>query len=164
MLTIVTRDYSPYYTETAGEPDMRNLIMAGMLAGLALVTTSAQAQEQEQEQALKEATPPAMVDYKAILEKKVRMNMRDPTSVLYEWGNEPRIGWADMAFSPRYEGLVGCFMFKGKNGYGGYADWVTSIYVIDPASGSVLTMFGTVDGKPPKIGKFISHDPGCPQR
>ena len=133
---------------------LRRWVASGCAAALCIVTAYGAEPD----------APAPPVDYKAGVEQKVRMLARDPTSILYEWGSAPRMGWTDMAFQPRAEGLIGCVMVKGKNGFGGYdINWKTIVYVVDPITGHVLNSFQTFDGKTPRVGKHISHDPGCPE-
>ena len=114
------------------------------------------------------ATPPAQQEtqsevvpdeaYKPAVMRYFEGVARDPTSIIYEWGPPPRQGWTDIAFAPRREGLVGCVGINARNGYGGYAGrrWYT--YVV--ADGVLIQQFeGTV-----RIGRFISHNPGCGYR
>ena len=93
--------------------------------------------------------------YKPAVQAHFEALARDPTSLIYTWGPPPREGWTDIAFAPRHEGLVGCVWVNGKNGFGGYAGRRGYVYVV--ARGRVVQTFeGMV-----KVGKFISHDPGC---
>lgn len=106
---------------------------------------------------------PAAVDaaYKPAVMAKMEQIARDPTSLIYDWGDPPHQGWIDLRGTPRYDGLIGCARVKGKNGFGGYGNWMKIYYVVT-ASGEAAIMQTWDDGLPP-VGKYISHDPGCPR-
>lgn len=106
------------------------------------------------------------VDYKAVVEGKMQEVARDPTSLIYQWGDPPQLGFTRLLLGPRHEGLVGCVRVKGKNAYGGYGDWKDFIYVINQNTGKLEA---NIDF--PNPNKFmaallrrgeISHDPHCP--
>lgn len=103
--------------------------------------------------------PPIPPDsaYKPAVQAGFEMVARDPTSLLYNWGRPPKEGWVDYRGEPRYEGLIGCVMVRGKNGWGGYAEPKTYLYVVTRSGEAhAYRWIGT-----PRVGKFISHDPGC---
>lgn len=106
------------------------------------------------------------LDYQSVVKTKMESIARDPTSLIYQWGDPPRLGWTKLLFGPRHQGLVGCVRVKGKNAYGGYADWNNYIYVIDPTTKQVIANinFPTPNKFMPRLLRRgdIGHDPHCP--
>ena len=105
---------------------------------------------------------PADDAYKPGVMAQMEKTARDPTSLIYEWGDPPRQGWIDLRGTPRYDGLVGCVFVKGKNGFGGYGNWMKFFYAVTPSGQTAILQ--TWNDQLPPVGKYISHDTGCHHR